>query len=93
MAAAPAGPSPAEEAAARRAAAEGRRERARAAQADALGVETACLAEVDRLTGEIATLREQLATANLAARAARQSRLEADKELASAERRLRNAVT
>ncbi len=73
----------------RRAAAQQRLDEAEQALAAADGAERAANAEVDRVTGEIARLRELLEAAQLAARAARQARLTAERAYESAQRRMR----
>ncbi len=77
------------EATQRRAAAQRRLDDAEEAVAAAAGKERDTNAEVDRITAEIARHRELLEAAQLAARAARQARLAAERAYESAERRLR----
>ena len=78
-----------QEAAQRRAAAQQRLDEAEQELAAAEGAERDANAEVDRVTGEIARLRELLEAAQLVARAARQARLTAERAYESAQRRMR----
>jgi hypothetical protein len=80
------------EAEARRAAAEQRLAEAEAALDTAAATERAANADVERLTDELAALRESLEHAQLAARQARQTRQAAERDLESAHRRLRAAA-
>ena len=77
------------EVAQRRAAAQQRLDEAEQKLATAEGAERDANAEVDRVTGEIARLREMLEAAQLDARAARQARLAAERDYESAQRRMR----
>ena len=74
----------------RHAAATARLDEARRVLTDATTAERDANDRADRLVAEIAHLRERLDTAQHEARAARQSRLAAERDLASAERRLRS---
>jgi hypothetical protein len=86
--AAPATTAPTETDEAGRAAARERVAAAERALDDATSVERSALDDADRITAEIARLRERLDEAEQAARTARQARLTAERELASARRRL-----
>jgi hypothetical protein len=79
------------EAQARREAAEERVAEAERALDDATADERDANAEVERLTDELAALREALEAAQLASRSARQTRIAAERDLESANRRLRAA--
>ena len=74
----------------RQAAATARLDEARRVLTEATTAEHDANDRVDRLVAEIASMRERLDTAQHEARAARQSRLAAERDLASAERRLRS---
>jgi hypothetical protein len=73
----------------RRAAAQQRLDEAEQALAAAEGTERDANAEVERVTAEIARLRELLEAAQLDARGARQARLAAERAFESAQRRMR----
>ena len=73
----------------RRAAAQQHLDEAEQALASAEGTERNANAEVDRVSGEIARLREALDAAQMDARAARQARLAAERAYESAQRRMR----
>jgi hypothetical protein len=81
----------AEEATQRRAAAHERVDQARAQLDATASTEAAADEQVRGLSDEIATLRTRLEEAHREARHARQARLTAERDLASAERRLRRA--
>ncbi len=74
----------------RHAAATARLDEARRVLTDATTAERDANDRADRLVAEIVQMRERLDTAQHEARAARQSRLAAERDLASAERRLRS---
>jgi hypothetical protein len=80
------------EAEARLAAAEQRLAEAEASLDAATATERAANADVERLTDELAALRESLEHAQLAARQARQTRQAAERDVESAHRRLRAAT-
>jgi hypothetical protein len=73
----------------RKAAAQANLAEAERALAAASGAERTANDEVDQLTGEIARVRGLLEAAQLAARAARQGRIAAERQHESAQRRLR----